>query len=232
MIARRHFEGDPRAAGLSAERGPGLSDPLPQRRPRCPAAKASASAWPPRSARALTGVLYVLDEPSIGLHQRDNDKLIATLKRLRDLGNTLIVVEHDEDTMRAGGLHRGHRPGRGRARRRGGGARHGGGHLQGRQRSITGAVSLRAEKESRCRNTAARATATCLDDHRRDAEQPAEYRRENPAGRNDLRHGRLRLGQIRRSSTKFCTKRLAADLNGARIKPGAHKDMRGPGICG
>ena len=50
---------------------------------------------------ALTGVLYVLDEPSIGLHQRDNDKLIATLKRLRDLGNTLIVVEHDEDTMRS-----------------------------------------------------------------------------------------------------------------------------------
>ena len=49
----------------------------------------------------LSGVLYVLDEPSIGLHQRDNDKLIATLKEMRDLGNTLIVVEHDEDTMRA-----------------------------------------------------------------------------------------------------------------------------------
>ena len=49
----------------------------------------------------LTGVLYVLDEPSIGLHQRDNDKLIATLKEMRDLGNSLIVVEHDEDTMRA-----------------------------------------------------------------------------------------------------------------------------------
>ncbi len=49
---------------------------------------------------ALTGVLYVLDEPSIGLHQRDNAKLIATLKHLRDLGNTLIVVEHDEETMR------------------------------------------------------------------------------------------------------------------------------------
>ena len=48
----------------------------------------------------LTGVLYILDEPSIGLHQRDNEKLIATLKRLRDLGNTLIVVEHDEDTIR------------------------------------------------------------------------------------------------------------------------------------
>lgn len=50
---------------------------------------------------SLMGVVYILDEPSIGLHQRDNDKLIATLKRLRDLGNTLIVVEHDEDTMLA-----------------------------------------------------------------------------------------------------------------------------------
>ena len=48
----------------------------------------------------LTGVLYILDEPSIGLHQRDNDKLLATLKNLRDLGNTVIVVEHDEDTMK------------------------------------------------------------------------------------------------------------------------------------
>ena len=50
---------------------------------------------------SLMGVLYILDEPSIGLHQRDNDKLLATLRNLRDLGNTLLVVEHDEDTMRA-----------------------------------------------------------------------------------------------------------------------------------
>ena len=50
---------------------------------------------------SLMGVLYILDEPSIGLHQRDNDKLLATLRKLRDLGNTLVVVEHDEDTMRA-----------------------------------------------------------------------------------------------------------------------------------
>ena len=50
---------------------------------------------------SLMGVLYILDEPSLGLHQRDNDKLLGTLKQLRDLGNTLIVVEHDEDTMRA-----------------------------------------------------------------------------------------------------------------------------------
>ena len=67
---------------------------------------------------ALMGVLYILDEPSIGLHQRDNQKLINTLKRMRDLGNTLIVVEHDEDTMKAAdwivdvgpgaGIHGGH----------------------------------------------------------------------------------------------------------------------------
>ena len=67
---------------------------------------------------SLMGVLYILDEPSIGLHQRDNDKLLETLKRLRDLGNTLIVVEHDEDTMYAAdhivdvgpgaGIHGGH----------------------------------------------------------------------------------------------------------------------------
>lgn len=66
----------------------------------------------------LTGVLYVLDEPSIGLHQRDNDRLLSTLKRLRDLGNTVIVVEHDEDAIRAAdflidigpgaGIHGGH----------------------------------------------------------------------------------------------------------------------------
>ena len=68
-------------------------------RPRCPAARPSGSGWPPRSAPAWSGVLYVLDEPSIGLHQRDNQRLIETLVRLKDLGNTLIVVEHDEETI-------------------------------------------------------------------------------------------------------------------------------------
>ena len=63
-------------------------------------------------------MLYILDEPSIGLHQRDNDRLLATLKTLRDLGNTLIVIEHDEDTMRDGRRDRRHRAGRGRRRRR------------------------------------------------------------------------------------------------------------------
>ena len=72
----------------------------------------------------LVGVLYVLDEPSIGLHQRDNRRLIQTLVRLRDLGNTLIVVEHDEDTIRAVRLGRRHRARRGRARRRDRAQRH------------------------------------------------------------------------------------------------------------
>lgn len=63
--------------------------------------KPSGSGLPTQIGSGLVGVAYILDEPSIGLHQRDNDKLLATLKHLRDLGNTLIVVEHDEDTMLA-----------------------------------------------------------------------------------------------------------------------------------
>ncbi len=118
-----------RARLLFAERGPEyLTCPAP--RAPSPAARASASGWRPRSARALMGVLYILDEPSIGLHQRDNDKLLATLKQLRDLGNTLIVVEHDEDTMRAADYLVDIGPGRGRPRRRGRGRRHAGGDLQ------------------------------------------------------------------------------------------------------
>ena len=72
----------------------------------------------------LTGVLYVLDEPSIGLHPKDNGRLIETLKRLRDLGNTLLVVEHDEDTILCCRLRGRHGAGCGRSRRRGGGRRH------------------------------------------------------------------------------------------------------------
>ena len=70
-------------------------------RPRSPAARRSGSGSRPRSARRWSGVLYILDEPTIGLHQRDNERLIDTLQRLRDLGNTVIVVEHDEATIRA-----------------------------------------------------------------------------------------------------------------------------------
>ncbi len=69
----------------------------------------------------LVGVLYILDEPSIGLHPRDNDRLLDTLRQLRDMGNTVVVVEHDEDTMRAADHDRRFRPRPRRARRRGGG---------------------------------------------------------------------------------------------------------------
>ena len=101
MIAAQILKEIDARLGFLDRRGSELPDPVPGGGHACPAARPSASGWPPRSAPALMGVLYILDEPSIGLHQRDNDKLLSTLKRLRDLGNTLIVVEHDEDTMYA-----------------------------------------------------------------------------------------------------------------------------------
>ena len=100
----------------------------------------------------LVGVLYVLDEPSIGLHQRDNARLLETLLRLRDLGNTLIVVEHDEDTIRGRGLGGGHRPRRRRARRLGRGVRDG--QRAGRTTSARlPALTCPAGHRSRCQRS-------------------------------------------------------------------------------
>ena len=99
QIAERVHQGDRRAARASCSTSASTTSRSTGRRARCPAARRSASGSRPRSAPGLVGVLYVLDEPSIGLHQRDNHRLIETLTRLRDLGNTLIVVEHDEDTI-------------------------------------------------------------------------------------------------------------------------------------
>ena len=107
----------------------------------------------------LTGVLYILDEPSIGLHQRDNARLIRTLKRLRDLGNTLIVVEHDEETMRAADWIVDMGPGAGE---------HGGrivaqGTIErhhGRARVADRAVPERLAGRSTCRASGAAATAS------------------------------------------------------------------------
>jgi len=67
---------------------------------RCREANPNAYAWRADRSR-VGGVLYILDEPSIGLHARDNQRLLDTLRRLRDMGNTVVVVEHDEETMRA-----------------------------------------------------------------------------------------------------------------------------------
>ena len=94
-------EGDQVPAGLPPVRGPGVSDPQPQRAGTLSGGESQRIRLATQIGSSLMGVLYILDEPSIGLHQRDNDKLLATLQNLRDLGNTLLVVEHDEDTMRA-----------------------------------------------------------------------------------------------------------------------------------
>jgi excinuclease ABC subunit A len=91
---------DPQPAALPERRGPELPEPGPQRRH---AERRRGAAHPPGQPdrQRLSGVMYVLDEPSIGLHQRDNERLIGTLRHLRDLGNSVLVVEHDEDMIRA-----------------------------------------------------------------------------------------------------------------------------------
>ena len=104
----------------------------------------------------LVGVLYVLDEPSIGLHQRDNHRLIETLVRLKDLGNTLIVVEHDEDTIETADWVVDIGPGRGRARWPDRPRRHRGRPAQA-PRLDHRAVPLRAPGDPASRRSAGRA---------------------------------------------------------------------------
>ena len=131
---------------------------------------------------ALVGVLYVLDEPSIGLHPRDNAQLIATLERLRDLGNTVLVVEHDEQTMRAAdhlvdlgpgaGEHGGHVVAAGTAERGRGGAR-----------VADRAVPLAARARSRC--PAAAQAAGHVEIRGRPRAQPRGVDVQIPLGRAD-----------------------------------------------
>ena len=141
----------------------------------------------------LVGVLYVLDEPSIGLHQRDNEKLIETLLRLRDLGNTVLIVEHDEATIRAADWVVDLGPGAGEH----------GGHVvcegtlddilacdsSATGQYISGARSgARAAKASRGK----RQSAAC---GRSPRQQPEEHRCRHPTGVFCRDHGRLRVGQ-------------------------------------
>lgn len=172
----------------------------------------------------LMGVLYILDEPSIGLHQRDNHKLLETLKRLRDLGNTLIVVEHDEETMLeaddiidvgpGAGIHGGHIMAKGTAK-----------EIMKCPQSLTGQYLSGAKK----------------------IEIPAQ-RRAGSGNRLVIRGARennlknvdasIPLGALTcitgvsgsgKSSliNEVLYKRLAADLNGARTRAGAHDDIEG-----
>ena len=143
----------------------------------------------------LMGVLYILDEPSIGLHQRDNDKLLETLKQLRDLGNTLIVVEHDEDTMYAAdyivdigpgaGVHGGEVVCAGN-----GGGDHGLPAIPSPAQYLSGRKKIPVPEKRRQGN------GKCLKIVRRAGKQPEKYRCGHPAGDVYLRDGGFRLRQI------------------------------------
>ena len=172
----------------------------------------------------LTGVLYILDEPSIGLHQRDNDKLLATLRRLTDMGNTLIVVEHDEDTMRSAdmiidigpgaGIHGGRLVAQGTAE-----------EIMACDDSITGQY------------LSGRKVIPVPEKHRKGN---GKYVTVFGAAENNLKNIDVKfpLGKFvcvtgvsgsGKSSlvNEILNKRLSHDLNGAKAKPGAHKKMTG-----
>ncbi len=138
---------------------------------------------------SLVGVLYILDEPSIGLHQRDNDRLLATLETLRDIGNTLIVIEHDEDTMRAADLIVDIGPGAGAE----------GGHIL----SVGDIAAIERNDESLTGAYLSGRQFIAIPKHRkqrpqpaerdgREGEQPARRRRRHPARHVHVRHRRER----------------------------------------
>ena len=142
----------------------------------------------------LTGVLYVLDEPSIGLHQRDNARLLETLKHLRDIGNTVIVVEHDEDAILHGRLRGRHRPRRRHPRRphrRAGHARRDHGQRRQHHRPVPDRRAPDPAAEE-----AAQAQRQVAEGGRRAREQPQERHGRDPARAVHLRHRRVRRRQV------------------------------------
>ena len=165
----------------------------------------------------LVGVLYILDEPSIGLHQRDNGRLIGTLERLRDLGNTVMVVEHDEQMMRVGRLARRHGPRRRRARRPRRRRRAG---EEGRAHRRLGdrSVPVRQARDRRARASAARQR------HLRRARgahaQPQGHRRRVPASASSSPSPASPVPASRRSSTRSSTRRSPTGCTGCASSPG------------
>lgn len=173
----------------------------------------------------LVGVVYILDEPSIGLHQRDNDKLLATLKHLRDIGNSLIVVEHDEDTMRAADFVVDIGPGAGR----GGGEIVAAGSVEeimAVERSVTGAYlsgrkKIEVPKERR----------PFVQDHKLVIRGAAENNLKNidveiPLGVFTCVTGVSGSGKSSLIN-EILYKRLAKELNRAKIRAGRHEEMLG-----
>jgi excinuclease ABC subunit A len=142
---------------------------------------------------SLVGVLYILDEPSIGLHQRDNVRLLNTLKRLRDLGNTVLVVEHDEETIRSADYVIDLGPGAGTTGGGGGGGRDAARH-HGQSPVVDGAVPGGGVFHPGSAHAAA-ADGTVPHHRWRPPAQPEEYRRGDPPGTVHLRHGRVGIGQ-------------------------------------
>ena len=150
----------------------------------------------------LVGVLYVLDEPSIGLHQRDNRRLIDTLVRLRDLGNTVLVVEHDEETIRVADHVVDIGPGAGE---------HGGevvfsGTVKGllRTKDVDHRAVPRRQAIDPGAGEAAAAGRRLARRPRREGAQPARHRRRDPARLLRRGHRRVGLGQVARSSARSC----------------------------
>lgn len=173
----------------------------------------------------LVGVVYILDEPSIGLHQRDNDKLLATLKHLRDIGNSLIVVEHDEDTMRAADFVVDIGPGAGR----GGGEIVAAGSVEeimAVERSVTGAYlsgRKKIEVPKGCR--------PFVQDHKLVIRGAAENNLKNinveiPLGVFTCVTGVSGSGKSSLIN-EILYKRLAKELNRAKTRAGRHEEMLG-----
>ena len=173
----------------------------------------------------LVGVVYILDEPSIGLHQRDNDKLLATLKHLRDIGNSLIVVEHDEDTMRAADFVVDIGPGAGR----GGGEIVAAGSVEeimAVERSVTGAYlsgrkKIEVPKERR----------PFVQDHKLVIRGAAENNLKNidveiPLGVFTCVTGVSGSGKSSLIN-EILYKRLAKELNRAKTRAGRHEEILG-----
>ena len=169
----------------------------------------------------LVGVAYILDEPSIGLHQRDNDKLLRALMRLRDLGNSLIVVEHDEDTMRAADCVVDIGPGAGE---------HGGELVE-----IGTAETLMKNERS---ITGAYLSGRCKIPVPTERKQPTGWLKIRGAAENNLKQVDVPLGIMTavtgvsgsgKSSliNEVLYKTLARDLNRARVIPGKHKEIQG-----
>lgn len=173
----------------------------------------------------LVGVVYILDEPSIGLHQRDNDKLLATLKHLRDIGNSLIVVEHDEDTMLAADFLVDIGPGAGRE----GGEIVAAGSVEEimkTERSVTGAYLSGRKKIE-----VPRERRPIVPDHKLLIKGAAENNLkgidvEIPLGLFTCVTGVSGSGKSSLIN-EILYKRLARDLNRAKTRPGKHEDMLG-----